>query len=70
MFMNLISGNNPIAKCDHNKVVALVNDRDGKPRFIQYVKETNTITVLNDFGEKPVSIFDKVIWQTKICKKT
>ena len=44
------AGSYPIAQCGHNKVVALVSDADGKPRLIQFVKLTNTITILDKFG--------------------
>ena len=63
-FINSNSGNYPIAQCGLNKVVALVShckpstktDLGGfRPYFIQYVKETNTITILDKFGDIEVT---------------
>ena len=49
-FTNYFAGNYPIAQCGHNKVVALVATfPDFKPRLIKYVKETNSITILDKF---------------------
>ena len=49
-FFNWSQGNFSIAQSGHNKVVALVTgSSDLKPYFIKFVKETSSITILNDF---------------------
>lgn len=51
-YNNKDTSNYPIAQCSHNKVVALViSQSDYKPRFIQYERQTNTISVLSMFSE-------------------